>query len=358
MSKPLRVLIVADSEGDTPAVLHELQQGGYDPTMERVDTFVTLDAALARHPWDIIISDYPMPNCSVSVVLALLQQRGLDPPLIIVSGMIQEDLVALTMRVGVHDYIRKDYLARLTPAVTRELRAVETRREHRRVTALAQRLNTVLDCSSNEIYLLDPTTLAFIQVNQTAQRNLGYAAETLAQMTLPDLQPELNTEEVARLIEPLRAGAQDQLRMESVHRRQDGSTYPVEIDWHVLRSETPPVMVAIVNDLTTRKQAVSALRTIRDTERERIARMLHAGAFQDLIATEQKLLATRARISEAELADELGQPLSILRRAMRALRSAIYNLHPDEGSGAVKITPISQTDSRWAAQSDNNTGSS
>jgi signal transduction histidine kinase/CheY-like chemotaxis protein len=132
MSTPLRVLLVEDSEDDALLVLHELERRGYAPTCTRVDTSEGMRAALAAQPWDIVIADYAMPDFSGTAALDLLKESGLDLPFIIVSGTIGEEVAVATMKAGAHDYIMKDHLARLAPAVARELREAGVRREQRR----------------------------------------------------------------------------------------------------------------------------------------------------------------------------------------------------------------------------------
>ncbi len=131
MDRPLRVLIVEDSEDDAELLLCELRGGCYDPVYERVDTPDAMIAALDGQSWDIILSDYVMPRFSGLAALALLKKKGLDLPFIIVSGRIGEDIAVEAMKAGAHDYLRKGDLARLLPAVDRELREVVVRRERK-----------------------------------------------------------------------------------------------------------------------------------------------------------------------------------------------------------------------------------
>ncbi len=132
MGTPLRVLIVEDSEDDAALLVRELRRGGYDPTLQRVDTAAAMSAALDRETWDIVISDYTMPRFSAPAALAVLQESGLDLPFIIVSGTIGEDPAVAAMKAGAHDYLMKGKLTRLVPAVERELREAEGRRERKR----------------------------------------------------------------------------------------------------------------------------------------------------------------------------------------------------------------------------------
>jgi CheY-like chemotaxis protein len=90
MGTPIRVLVVEDSEDDAALLLRELRRGGYNPVSERVDTHVSMNDALAKQAWDLIICDYTMPHFSAPAALGLLKNTGLDVPFIIVSGNIGE----------------------------------------------------------------------------------------------------------------------------------------------------------------------------------------------------------------------------------------------------------------------------
>jgi diguanylate cyclase (GGDEF)-like protein/PAS domain S-box-containing protein len=113
-------------------LLRELRSGGYDITWERVDTAAAMRAALAERTWDVIISDYAMPQFSAPAALTVLKESGFDLPFIIVSRNIGEDIAVAAMKAGAHDYIMKDNLARLTPAIERELREAIERAERKR----------------------------------------------------------------------------------------------------------------------------------------------------------------------------------------------------------------------------------
>jgi two-component system cell cycle sensor histidine kinase/response regulator CckA len=141
MNIPLRVLVVEDSEDDTLLVMRELRRGGYAPMFERVDAPEAFTAALARPSWDVIITDYSMPHFSGLKALALLKESGHDLPFIIVSGAIGEDVAVSAMKAGAHDYLMKDNLARLGPAVQRELHDAKARLARRRAERLLQALN-------------------------------------------------------------------------------------------------------------------------------------------------------------------------------------------------------------------------
>src|SRR5881296_3272088 len=119
--KLLKLLVVEDSEDDAELLLLRLRQGGYKVHSERVETAPAMRAALQRERWDMIISDYVMPQFSGLAALAVLKEHGADIPFLIVSGHIGEDTAVAAMKAGAHDYLMKDNLARLMPAVEREL---------------------------------------------------------------------------------------------------------------------------------------------------------------------------------------------------------------------------------------------
>jgi diguanylate cyclase (GGDEF)-like protein len=129
MPKPLRILIVEDSENDAELLLRALHQAGYEPVHERVESAQALRAALAGQDWDLIISDYSLPGFNGLEALKLVRDHGGDIPFIIVSGSIGEDIAVTAMKTGAHDYIMKGNIARLIPAIERELKDADVRRE-------------------------------------------------------------------------------------------------------------------------------------------------------------------------------------------------------------------------------------
>src|SRR5437867_1329376 len=171
MKTPLRVLIVEDCEDDAELLLRELRRGGYAPAFERVDTPEAMSAALARESWDIVIADYSLPQFSRLAALNLVQERALDLPFIIVSGAIGEDTAVAAMKAGAHDYLLKGNLARLVPAIERELREAESRRERRRAEELSSRLGRIIEDAPIELWVFDADTLRFTHVNRPAREH-------------------------------------------------------------------------------------------------------------------------------------------------------------------------------------------
>ena len=137
----LRVLIVEDQEADAQLMLRELRQHGYDLEYERVETRPGMEQALARQGWDIILSDYNLPHFNAMNALATLKASGLDIPFLVISGTIDEETAVTALKAGAHDFLVKGRLARLIPAIEREMKDAEIRRAHREVEA--ERINLI-----------------------------------------------------------------------------------------------------------------------------------------------------------------------------------------------------------------------
>ncbi|MGA7238717.1 MAG: response regulator [Bryobacteraceae bacterium] len=129
----LNVLIVEDSEEDADLIIMELKRGGFNPHFRRVENAEGMLRALDQGPWDLVLSDFSMPHFTMTEALALAQQRGADLPFVIVSATIGEEAAVEAMKAGAHDYVLKHRLGRLVPAIRRELRESEMRRERRQL---------------------------------------------------------------------------------------------------------------------------------------------------------------------------------------------------------------------------------
>ena len=192
MSTPLRVLIVEDSADDTQLVLRELRSGGYDVTWERVETAEAMGAALVRQPWDVVISDYRMPHFSGLAALEQLKARGVDLPFILVSGTVGEDLAVAALKAGANDYLMKDKLARLVPAVERELREAVARHARQQAEEQVREQATLLDKANDAIYVrrLDGVISYW---NEGAERLYGWTRAEAVGRKVADL----NLQEIA-----------------------------------------------------------------------------------------------------------------------------------------------------------------
>ncbi|MBI3301707.1 MAG: EAL domain-containing protein [Deltaproteobacteria bacterium] len=182
MKTPLRVLIIEDSIEDTELLLQTLGDGGYDPLWERVETAVAMAAALDHHPWELVITADGLPHFSALDALRLLQQRGLDLPLLIVSGEGSEKSAVAAMKAGAQDYLRKDSLTRLVPVIARELREAHNRRTRQHMKQAlrrsVERFRSLIENVSDVITVLAPDG-AVRYASPSTERVLGYVPEEL-----------------------------------------------------------------------------------------------------------------------------------------------------------------------------------
>lgn len=131
VSEEVRILLVEDSEDDALLIERVLKKGGMDPTIKRVSTADEMNHALDEGGWDAILCDYMMPEFSIKDAMEELGLRNLDLPFIIVSGTISDEVAVDMMRAGAHDYLTKNNLARLAPAIEREIVEAGERKKRR-----------------------------------------------------------------------------------------------------------------------------------------------------------------------------------------------------------------------------------
>ena len=177
MSIPIRVLIIEDSEDDALLTLRELKKGGYDIEHAVVAGPAALKEALDRQDWDIILSDFQMPSFDGREALKIVQEKGLDIPFVVISGVLVEEDAVQVLKEGASDFVKKGNWARLIPAVERELREAESRRKHRlaqQEKAIAQQqYHTLFETAVEGIFQSTPSG-RFINVNPAQARLFGY----------------------------------------------------------------------------------------------------------------------------------------------------------------------------------------
>jgi len=199
MKKPLRVLIVEDSEEDALLVARMLSQGWGDVSFRRVKTAEEMRAALAEEEWDAVLSDHAMPRFDSLGALEVLKESGKDVPFIVVSGSIGDETAIAVMKAGAHDYIMKDGLNRLKPALERELADAADRREKKRAeerfAESEARYRTLVEEQFEAVCRwLPDTTLTF--VNRAYCRLMGKSKEELVGMKWIAFIPENRRAEV------------------------------------------------------------------------------------------------------------------------------------------------------------------
>jgi two-component system, cell cycle sensor histidine kinase and response regulator CckA len=180
----LRILIVEDSEDDLVLLLRELRRGDYTLDYVRVETAIEMQAALDRQTWDLVIADYTLPRFSAPEALELLQHQHQDLPFIIVSGTIGEDAAVAAMRAGAHDYLLKDNLTRLVPAVVRELREAQERQKRidaeQALRESEERFRQLAENITESVFWMsEPIGMKMLYVSPAYERIWGRSGDSL-----------------------------------------------------------------------------------------------------------------------------------------------------------------------------------
>lgn len=262
MTSVLRVLVLDDSEVDCELIVRELSRDGRVVTAQRVDNRADLAVALETQEWDVILADYSMPRFCGIEALADLRHRHLDVPFIFVSGTIGEERAVAAMRAGARDYVSKNDLRRLGPAVERELREAQMRREHQRAQT---QFRQALTMAADAMLALDAEHRIRI-FNQGAERVFGYAGEEAIGMPIEQLMPIRHaTRQRASLLDANRETVPT-APTEIYGRRKDGSEFRGEATVSRLGDDDLAFAV-VIRDLSERKQADAELRLVQNIAR-------------------------------------------------------------------------------------------
>jgi two-component system cell cycle sensor histidine kinase/response regulator CckA len=274
MSVPIRLLLAEDSDDDAAIVVHALSRAGYEPIVTRVDDRARYLAALdADH--DAIVSDYAMPQFSCGAALALMKARGLDLPFIVVSGTIDEDAAVAILRAGAHDFVTKQNLARLGPALDRELLDAKNRAERRKAerSLALQRdfLRLVLDTNPGLVYVKDSNG-CFSLANQAVAELYGTTIDELTGKSEADFNPRIDEVVHGRAVEyqVISTGQPVFIPAEKVTDPRTGAVRWFEVRRVPLTTPETNVrhVLGIASEITARKAAQDALKRSEDQLRQ------------------------------------------------------------------------------------------
>jgi len=327
VTAPLRVLLVEDCETDAKLTLRELRRGGREVVFVRVETPEAMREALRSRQWDLVISDWSLPHFSGPEALETLKAAELDIPFVLVSGTIGEETAAEAMRAGAHDFVLKDRLARLGPAVERELREAEDRASRRAAEAALRR------SEARFARLFDSGLIGVVVADLDGRVEDGNDAYlSMIGYSRQDVQagrvrwtsiapPSMSVVDGRHGIELLTNGKLPPLELELT--RKDGSTIAALCGVAMLDDAK---VVAFVVDLTERKQAEAALlrseMELRHAQKMEAVGRLAGGIAHDF----NNLLSVMLACSELGLLDleeshPVGQQLVEIRAA--AQRAAV-----------------------------------
>ena len=253
--KTLRALILEDSEADALLLLRYLNRNGYEISHRRACTATDMARALEEESWDILLCDYSMPGFGALPAMEILRRKQIDLPFIIVSGAIGEDIAVSAMKSGAHDYVMKHSLARLAPAIERELRDAHSRRERRKAQETADYLAAIVESSDDAIIgqKLDGTILTW---NAGAERLYGYSPAEAKGQSIFILIPPNRREEMPSIFESIKRGERLE-RFETARLRKDGERLEVSLTLSPIKNGAGEIIGAssIARDITARKRA-------------------------------------------------------------------------------------------------------
>lgn len=272
MKMPLSALLVEDNESDAALVVRRLEQDGFAVSHELVDGEAGFRAALERGPWDVILCDFNLPGFGAMSALEALSGTELDVPLIVVSGVIVEEAAIDLMRSGASDYVMKDNLARLAPAVRREVAEAGRRAETRRARAdLAefQRRHVIAIESAMDGYAALDEDRRIVDVNEALCALTARSRDELRAMGLADLLGEENG--LIRDAFPSSADCPGSARFEGRLKRKDGTFLEVDLSFNCNRGDRLQVFL-FIHDISERKRREAELgESARQNERARVA---------------------------------------------------------------------------------------
>jgi PAS domain S-box-containing protein len=263
---PLRVLLIEDSIDDAFFLERHLRRSGYAPILLRVETSEAMRRILEEPAaWDVILADYHLPDFSAPAALALLKSTGRDIPFIMMSGAVDEETAVSAMRAGAHDYIAKQNLTRLVPAIEREVKEAQGRR-------LKRDTETALRSSEERFHrLVEAMPLALLisdhagrisYANDGVERLLGYSKVDMESGTVTlDCVFPANGNTVDLNGNRWLQGASEPFEVECMNSKGEG--VPVLVGAAELNPEAPPEqrqIAAFLADLTEQKRAHEVLR--------------------------------------------------------------------------------------------------
>lgn len=266
----LRVLIVEDSKIEAKLTVHLLNKAGYSVFHKRVENEEEMVMALEECNWDLIISDYHMPDFDGARALKTFQKYDIDIPFILVSGKIGEEAAVDLMKMGAHDYIMKGNTARLIPAIESQLHDAANRRENLRLEKRIRESEAqyrgffenarigIFRCSDRGV-LLDS--------NKRLADAFGYESTTEFMKSVETIIPEIFDKASckARSVQLLEL-ANRNTQVEAIFHRQDGSILEAKINvWAIREDPDKPVYLeGVVEDITEQKQLERKLQEMEE----------------------------------------------------------------------------------------------
>jgi len=273
MDTALNILIIEDSDRDVALEVRALKAAGYRVTYVVAENAAEMKAALLKQDFDIVISDHGLPQFDAPGALAVLKQSGLDIPFIVVSGTIGEETAVALMKAGAHDYVMKDRLSRLAPAVEQALTDAENLRVRKRADEMlkeSERTYRLLADNIHDIIFVLDMNMNYTYVSPSIKLLSGYEpAEVLERIALETLMPssrDLAIRTISEIMELEKSGHREIPISRTVQleiMRKDWTTVWTEVKVSFIRDENqrPVGILGLARDITERKRAEDMIRS-------------------------------------------------------------------------------------------------
>ena len=308
MSEMLHVLIVEDMPTDAELCEREVRHALPECRFMRVETREDFLAALETFQPALIISDYKLPRFDGMAALQLALVHAPETPFLVLTGSMNEETAVTCMKAGAWDYVIKEHIRRLGPAVLAALEQKRVRRERRQAEEALREAETryrlLFENSPDGVVILEPETARLLEVNETACRQLGYSREEFAGLSISDIEAlETREDTRSRIANVMHEGRND---FETLHRTRLGEIRNIRVTAQVIEILGRPVYHCVWRDITEQKQAEGALLKITERLRRSLAGTVHtismaAEARDPYTAGHQKRTSDLARAIAAEI---------------------------------------------------------
>jgi two-component sensor histidine kinase len=357
MTRAIKLLQVEDSEDDAALIVHMLEKAGYAVDAERVETEEQLRRALATGACDLVIADYRLPQFSAPEALKVFQETHLDVPFIVVSGVMGSETAISMMKAGAHDFLLKERLERLTPAVERELNEAAIRREKREADDKLRAAYAELEAIYANAPVLMFVTDAELQVrkiNDLAARFCGKSTQDCLDDTLCGLLRCIHAGARFRLAAPETPCVSCNLSMATADALRDGSarrdsfelsspltwgegTWGEQARESCLLTSVAPMaagetqrLLVCAQDVTRLKRAEFSLQETIDSLRQALAQ--NVVLFQEVhhrvknnLQIVASLLSMKARKSREQIGAEDLKDCELRIRSMAMIHEQLYS---------------------------------
>jgi PAS domain S-box-containing protein len=260
----LHVLILEDDPLDAELEIATLEKAGYECLWDRVETRLEFLSQLETKHYDLILADFNLPTFDGMTALRLILERQVETPFIIISGVMGEETALEALKAGATDYVLKERLSRLVPVAKRALHEKEEQRQRKQAEqALREsekRYRTLFEMAGDAIFMSEAEgedAGKILAANQAAALMYGYTVSELQAMNLSDLDPPEGAKGIFDRMPWLLEG--EWIIAEIIHRKQDGTLFPVEISAGLLELGQAKVIFAFYRDITERKKSEQAL---------------------------------------------------------------------------------------------------